>query len=458
MHILNLMLKRKIFDKLVEWQNSDYHECLLIKGARQVGKTYIINEFLKESHSNFIKIDFSIDTEMLGVFDDSLNVDRIISEIAIRAPNFKPVPYETILFFDEIQLCKKARSALKSFAVDGRYRVIASGSLLGLNYKKSQDKNDVTILPMGYERIIEMRSLDFEEFLWAIGIDQTAIDRIRECIRTRTPLSESTVKTIDRYFNIYTVVGGMPEVVNRYVETKDIQAVREVQKKIISGYREDVKKYAEPSDQGKIASSFDSIPVQLSQENKKFRYSMIDSNYVPTYNTYESGITWMSDAAVIERSFNVSSPANPLAQFVKKSQFKVYLCDTGLLVCMLGLDVAHAVIADDKRVNKGAVAENIVAQCISSCGQPLYYFSNSSLEIDFITTMRGTVTAIEVKSGNNTKAKSLKSLAENYNVKRRMKFEKTDICVTEDGVEHYPIFASAFIDSMFREFDIDLSI
>lgn len=447
------MLRRKIYDELVQWMDADYRECLLVKGARQVGKTFIIDMFLKEHGIEHVKVDFSVDTDMADVFGRSLDVDTIIAEIALRRPGFKPVPGRTVLFFDEIQLCGRARSSLKSFATDGRYRVIASGSLLGLSYGGSD-----TVLPMGYEKVVELRSLDFEEFLWAIGIDDAAIGYIRKSIREKNPLSDSTVERISRYFNIYSVVGGMPEVVNRYLESKDIDDVREVQKKIIAGYRDDVKKYADPKDRDKIAACFDSIPIQLSQENKKFRYAMIDSDFVPTYATYESGINWMADAAVVEKAFNLSNPANPLAQFVKDKQFKLYMRDTGLLVCMLGIDVAHSIMTGDPRVNRGAVMENIVAQCLSSCGHTLYYYSNNSLEVDFITSMRGTVTALEVKSGNNTKAKSLRSIKENHGVKRRIKLERTDIRVTDDGIEHYPLFACAFADSMYEEYDVDLSI
>lgn len=449
------MLKRKILARLMEWKDAPFRECLLVKGARQVGKTYIIKAFLDEFYPNHVAIDFSVDTEMLSIFDGDLSVDRLIAEIAIRSPGFRPVPNESVLFFDEIQLCRRARSALKSFAVDGRYRVIASGSLLGIGY--GSDDRDA-MLPMGYERSIELRSLDFEEFLWAIGIDGSAIDHIRRCIREKEPFSDETAERISRYFNIYTVVGGMPEAVSRYLETKDINAVREVQKKIVSGYRDDVKKYADIKDQDKIAASFDSIPIQLSQENKKFRYALIDSDYLPTYTTYESGINWMCDAAIADRAYNLSAPSAPLAQYVRDRHFKLYLRDTGLLVCMLGLDTAHSVMTGDTRVNRGAIAENVAAQCISACGHELYYYANNSLEVDFITSMRGTVTAIEVKSGNNTKAKSLRSIHDNHKVKRLIKLERTDIRVTDDGVEHYPLFACAFIDSMYEPYDIDITL
>ncbi|MCQ2071349.1 MAG: DUF4143 domain-containing protein, partial [archaeon] len=432
----------------MSWKNSEYRECLLVKGARQVGKTYVIDRFLDDNYPNHLKIDFSLDTGMIGVFDGDLDIDRIIADISIRNPGFRPVPYETVLFFDEIQLCRRARSSLKSFVTDGRYRVIASGSLLGLTYKKDGRDEDVDILPVGYERSVCLKPMDFEEFLWAIGVDIQAVDHIRGCIRSKSPLSTPTVDRISRYFNVYTVVGGMPEVVCRYLDTKNFDDVRQVQLKILAGYRDDIKKYADRKDQDKIAASFDSIPVQLSQDNKKFRYSVVDADYVPTYATYESGINWMSDASIVERTFNLTAPSNPLPQFVNRKHFKIYMGDTGLLTCMLGIDTVHGIMAGDSRVNKGAVAENIVAQCISACGLPLYYFSNNGLEIDFILSLRGMVTAIEVKSGNNTKAKSLKSIHDNYRVKRRIKLEKTDIYVDNDGIEHYPLFACAFIDSM----------
>lgn len=449
------MLKRKIYDQILKWGESPYDECLLIEGARQVGKTFIVRHFLKERCPNHLIIDFSIDPDYSKIFDGSVDVDRIIAEISLRFPRFKPVPGKTVIFFDEIQICPRARTALKAFVVDGRYRVIASGSLLGLTYgtKRKED-----ILPMGYEKSIGLGPLDFEEFLWAIGIDDNAIGNLRRHIRDREPFPDGTLEVTDRYFSIYMLVGGMPEVVDKYVRTQKLPEVREVQKKIVKGYRDDIKKYADTNEQDKTIASFDSIPAQLAQDNKKFKYAIIDDRFVPTFSTYERGLNWMSDAGVMKRSFNVTNPKSPLDQFAKPKQFKAYMCDTGLLTSLYNQDVAHSVMTGDKRVNKGAIAENIVAQCLTSNGHKLYYFSTNSMEIDFIVTLGCTVTAIEVKSGNNTKAKSLKSAHDNYGVKRMMKFENTNIKITNDGVEHYPFFVCAFMDSLYDEPNVDISL
>lgn len=452
MMVYRIMLRRKIYSELLKWKNEPFKEVLVVKGARQVGKSFIIEQFIKENFERHLTIDFVENPDLCHMFDGNLDVDAILTEISVRFPGFSAVPGKTAIFLDEIQMCPEARTALKSFVKDGRFRVIASGSLMGLNYKVPRSN------PVGYERSIEMYSLDFEEFLWALGLGQEITERIKGNIASMTPYDRPILDDLSRYYSIFTIVGGMPEAVSKYLDTRDIQEVRKVQGKIVDGYREDISKYADPKDKDKIIACFDSIPLQLSKESKKFSYKFIDSEFVPTYRTYESSINWMKDAAMIEMCCNVSAPSEPLEEHVIDSQFKIYMRDTGLLVYMLGLNAAKSILSGDTRVNRGAIAENAVAEGIRKNGFRLRYFKADALEIDFIAVLGSIVTAIDVKSGNNRQAKSLRSVKDKYRVRRRMKFEKTNIYKDDEGVEHYPLFACAFMEEMAPRPQVDLSI
>lgn len=441
------MLRRKISEELAEWKRRPFKECLVIKGARQVGKTYSIERFLEESFASHLTLNFDLRPESKRIFEGNLDVDMLMAKIRMEYPDFDPIPGESAIFLDEIQSCPSARTALKSFAQDGRYRVIASGSMLGLSYR------EVPSYPVGYERIVEMRSLDFEEFLWAAGIEGDTIDYVRGKIRGIESIDPFILDKMDGLFRIFSVVGGMPEAVAAYMKTKDLSETIAIQRKIASGYRDDIGKYSEARERDRIFACFDSIPMQLSEENKKFMFSRIEGDFVPAYATYERGIAWLSDAGIVERCYNVSEPKIPLAGNALRNNFKIYMRDTGLLMSMLGEEAVHAVASGDRRANKGAILENVVSECISKCGHPLFFFSRSQLEVDFITEMRGKAVALEAKSGNNKRAKSLRSVKENYGVGRRAIFEKTNIRRTDDGIEHYPIFACAFIDSMYDPYD-----
>ncbi|NLL95345.1 MAG: ATP-binding protein [Thermoplasmatales archaeon] len=441
------MLRRKISKDLQKWNEKKPKECLVIKGARQVGKTYIVEKFIEENFESHLSINFDLMPDAKRIFEGNLDADTIFDKIALEFPGFNMVPGKTAIFLDEIQSCPGARTALKSFAIDGRCRVIASGSLLGLSY------GSVPSFPVGYERVIELRSLDFEEFLWGMGVKEGVISHIREKISKLESIDPFILDKMEEMFRLYAVVGGMPEAVTTYLETRDLEEVRGIQNKILSGYRDDIGKYSDAKDRDRIFACFDSIPVHLSEENKKFMFSRIEGGFVPAYNTYERSINWLSEAGVIEKCHNLTEPRMPLKSNVRENHFKIYMRDTGLLVSMLGGETARAVAAGDSRTNRGAVLENLAAECISKCNHKPYYFSKGSLEVDFITTMRRIVTALEAKSGNNTRAKSLSSIKERYGVKRRALFEKGNVRKTDDGIEHYPRFAFAFIDSMYDEFD-----
>ena len=453
------MLSRKITSALEKWKDGPYKECPIIRGARQVGKSFVAERFMESNYESFLTIDFSRDRSLRSIFDGDLDVDRLIENICIYFPHFKPVPYRTCILFDEIQYCSAARTSLKFFVQDGRYRIIATGSSLGMMLREANDPSSPAddLEPVGYEKEYPMYPLDFEEFLWGVGIDRDAVSSIRRRIHDREAFGSALCDRLTELFQIYTVVGGMPEAVQIYVDTKDMDDVRSVQHKLLEGYRNDVARYVDGKERDRILSLFDSIPSQLSEKNTKFMYSRIESLSIPTYDTYSKGINWLYEARMVLRCNNLTQPALPLERNAIVKSFKLYLNDSGLLAGMMDPSISKALITGDRRVNKGAIMENRVASCLVCCGYTPYFFDNGHLEIDFIVDIGSNVTAMEIKSGNNNRAKSLRSIKDNYNVKRRIKFEFTDIYVDDDGVEHYPLFACAFADALRNDGRMDVS-
>lgn len=437
------MLERKITNILLEWKKEDKKPCLLIRGARQVGKTFIIDDFAKKNYENYIYINFELTPEYKNIFDGNLDIKTLIMKLEVTFPDINIVPNKTILFLDEIQSCPNARTALKSFALDGRIDVISSGSLLGLYYK------EVTSYPVGYERVIDLYPLDFEEFLWGVGIKKDTIEYAKECFNNIKPMDEYIMKQLSEQFKMYMLVGGMPNVVNEYIKTNSLSKVLMFQKAIVENYLMDVVKFAETSNKQKIINTFNSIPIQLSKTNKKFLYSEIkeDEENVGE-RKYASSIEWLKDAGIINFCYNLSEPALPLISNIRLNCFKIYIRDTGLLVSMLEEGTQKAILDDNLYINEGALLENIFAEEIATRHSKLMYFERkSTLEIDFILNIDGKVTAIEVKSGKNKQAKSLKSIVQNYKtVTRYMKFERDcNIYMDEERIEHYPLFMIMFI-------------
>lgn len=437
------MLERKITETLVNWKNEKDKPCLLIKGARQVGKTFIIEDFAKKNYKNYIYINFELMKEYKKIFDGNLDFNTLKLNLEVYFPDIPIEQGNTILFLDEIQSCPNARVALKTFALDKTIDVIASGSLLGLYYK------EISSYPVGYERQIELYPMDFEEFLWALGIKKNVINSLKDSFFNKLSIQESILSKINEYFKIYLLVGGMPNVVNDYVNNRSLHSVRIKQKEIIESYKNDVLHYADIADKQKILNTFLSIPMQLSKKNKKFKYNMIsieDKN--ANERKYVSSISWLRDAGIINFCYNLSEPALPLNSNQKIDSFKIYMKDTGLLVSMLDSSIGTSIIDNNLSVNEGAILENICAEEIKTRYENITYFEKKSkLEIDFILNIDGVCVALEVKSGNNKQSKSLKSIINNYKtVNRYIKLENnTNIYVDSDGIEHYPLFMIMFI-------------
>lgn len=350
---------------------------------------------------------------------------------------------KTLLFLDEIQACPNARTALKSFAIDGTIDVVASGSLLGLYYK------EVSSYPVGYERAVELFPLDFEEFLWALGASDDVISELKLGFLGQKTLNDGLIDKISEYFKHYLIVGGMPAVVNVYLAEKSLTEVRAVQVGIIENYKSDILKYATVPDKQKILKTFESIPAQLARKNKKFMYSEIDAaDAAPSERKYNSALFWLKDAGIVNFCYNLNEPALPLNVNKNLESFKIYMRDPGLLMSMLDLETPKAILENDLAVNEGALLENVCAEEIATrYGDVTYFERRGKLEIDFVMNIAGRATAVELKSGNTRLAKSLMSIVQNYRtVSRYIMLENSNkIYQDEAKVEHFPLFMMMFL-------------
>lgn len=391
------MLKRKFYDYLLNWKNTKDKECLLVKGARQIGKTYIVDQFGKENYKSYIYINFVENPKYKEIFEGSLSAEEIYKKLSVYIFGIKFIEKETLIFLDEIQDCPNARTALKFLALDNKYDVIASGSLLGINYK------EVSSIPVGYERQVDMYSLDFEEFLWAIGVNSMAISYVKEFFDKKEKVPNDINEKMFEYLREYIVIGGMPNVVNTFVETKNYSEVQQAQEKIIRSYYEDMIKYAPTVEKPKVRRCYDSIPKQLAKENKKFQFSVVEKN--STARKYGNSLDWLVDANIIQRIFNVSTPLLPLKAYEKDDQCKVYMNDIGLLVSMYGFEMKAPILENSiKGPAKGGIYENLVSDILVKRGYKLNYYKteNASQEIEFLITTSAGVIPIEVKAGNGT--------------------------------------------------------
>ena len=428
---------------LEKWKKRPQKPCLLIKGARQVGKTFVVEQFARENYKNYMYINFELMPEYRKIFDGNLDFNTLKLNLEVYFPDTSIVPGNTLLFLDEIQACPNARTALKTFALDGSIDVIASGSLLGLYFK------EVSSYPVGYEQAVEMFPLDFEEFLWAIGVSEEVIEEARQGFFGQKTVSNSLIEKLAEYFRIYLIVGGMPAVVNRYLVEKSLHEVRDEQRSILENYKNDILKYASTPDRQKIIKTFESIPMQLAKKNKKFMYSEIDGeDKSPSWRKYSSSIAWLKDAGIVNFCYNLTEPALPLNANRILDSFKIYMRDPGLLMSMLDLDTPKAIIDNNLQINEGGILENVCAEEIVTRYEEATYFERrGKLEIDFVLNIDGQATAVELKSGNTKMAKSLKSIVQNYaTVTRYIMLEKdTRIYRDEDGVEHFPLFMMMFL-------------
>lgn len=443
------MLERKITKILLDWKNNTIikKKALVIKGLRQIGKTFIVKQFAKDNYENQIYINFKNNDDLKSVFEENLNVDRILIDLSAKMPNIKLIPYKTIIIFDEIQECANARASIKAFVEDGRYDIIATGSLLGIKgYNKKKGKG----VPTGSEHIIYMYPLDFEEFLWAKGISKDVINYLKECFNNKEQISKAVHESMIRYFKEYISVGGLPEAVNIFLKTGDMNQVYNEQRDILEEYKDDFGKHLDANENeevdkfllARIEEVFDSIPSQLAKENKKFQYSKIKIKGRSA--DYREAIQWLIDAGMVIPCYNLSTLESPLEGNKIDNVFKLYMRDSGLFVSMLEKGTAGEILSGNLGIYKGAIYENIIADAFAKMDRKLYYFhKDSGLEIDFITKYEGNITLIEVKSTTGkTKSASTILNDKNYNINHCIKFGEYNIGFTNNilTLPYYLVF------------------
>ena len=408
------MLKRKMEQKLMEWKNTAGHKPLIIKGCRQCGKTFSVLEFAKKNYKHVVYLNFFENPDYASVFSGSLEVDNIIMMLsALLGKGAVFEAGETVLILDEIQDCPDARTALKFFRLDGRFDVIGTGSLLGVKGYGKEPKS----IPVGSETVIDMYPLDFEEFLWANEIEEPVIELLKKNLDAETPVPEALHHRMRQLLLQYTVVGGMPEAVQEFVNTKQMNEVLRIQRDIVRSYEDDMVKYAEKKDKSRIRECFQSIPKQLSKENKKFQYSVVKKG--STASKYEGSLQWIEDAGIITRCYNLSITELPLDGNAEKDTFKVYMKDCGLFVSMLEDGTQYDILQGNLHGYKGAVFENLIADIFAKMGRRLYYFrKDSGLEVDFVIRYKGECTLVEVKAstGNTKSTKTILRHPEKYHV------------------------------------------
>lgn len=437
------MLRRKAYNQLLDWRNRSSKMVLLVKGARQIGKTYTIEQFAAEQYQNYIRINFDENPAYKTIFDNDLDMNTLIKQISLRIPSVKIVPGKTLFFFDEIQDCPKAQTALKFITQDGHYDCIATGSLLGISNGRFFGNEEPPAYPVGYVEHLDMYSLDFEEYLWARGISEQSIADVKEYFDRKKKVPPAIHDRMMELFREHIVVGGMPRVVQEFVNTGNFNAVLKLQRDIISDYASDIAKYAESAEKVKARSCFYSIPKQLAKDYKKFQYSIVEKK--GTSRKFGGSLEWLYDAGIINFCYNLRCPELPLEGNAMDDIFKVYMRDTGLLTAMLE-DGSQADIIDGKLgIYKGALYENIIADIFGKLGKKLFYYEyRGQMEIDFFIRRNSQAQAVEVKSAGNTKSKSLDNIIRNYGVEHGIKLSSNNISISEK-IENFPLYMAMFL-------------
>ena len=450
-------MKRKIYEKLLDWKlNNKGKTALLIDGARRVGKSYIVEEFAKENYKSYIFIDFNkAPDEIKNLFNYYLDDLDTLFMYLTNYYNVDLYERESLIIFDEVQLYPRARSAIKYLVEDGRYDYIETGSLMSIK------ENVKDILIPSEERHIDMHPMDFEEFLWALGNDNI-MNLIKKCYEEKKPLGQAMHRKVMDYFRQYMIVGGMPQAVQEYVNTKNFNKVDEVKRDILNLYREDIGKHAKGYNL-KVEAIFDEIPSQLQKHEKKFKLSSI--NKEARYREYEDAIFWLKDAMIINPCFNTTEPSIGLKLNADNTTLKCYMADTGLLIShsfdekgIVTEEIYKKILFDKLEFNEGMIIENMVAQILTSSGHKLYFYSNPSrddnssrMEIDFLIAKskisnRHNISPIEVKSSKNYTLTSLKKFMAKYKEQLYIPYViHTGDFKEENGITYLPIYMACFL-------------
>ena len=401
-----MRLKRKIDDYLINWKNDSHHLPLIIKGARQIGKTNAIRNFGENNYKSFIEINFVLNPEYKNIFEKSFDVNQVIKEISLRNPDVNIIPHETLIFFDEMQECVSTATSLKAFREDGRYDVICSGSLMGINYKKIESNS------VGNKEDYTMYSMDFEEFLWAKGYKNDVINDMLNHMINLEPFSTTMYSVMMDCFKDYMITGGMPAIVSRYIETKNFSGILKMQQQILLDYEEDITKYANGLDQSKILTFYRNIPVFLGNENKKFQISKIQEG--ARNREYIGVMDWLTRAGIINVCYSLNQLSLPLKGNYNPNIYRIYFGDTGLLIGSLD-EEAQEDLRKNQNFNtyKGAIYENVIADMLTKEGYNLYFYKNEkgTLEMDFFIRDKDSLIPVEVKANDNATV-SLNNLIE----------------------------------------------
>ena len=398
------LLRRKIDQYLADWKADAQHMPLIVKGARQVGKTASILQFAHDNYPQVVAINFVLQQKFKAIFEDGYEVDSIIRNLTLIDPSLRLKAGKTLIFFDEMQECPACATSLKAFKIDGRYDIICSGSLMGINYREIESNS------VGYKEDYTMHSMDFEEFLWAKGYDDSFIERLYNKMCQVEPLSSLEMDTLGNLFRQYMTIGGMPAVVNRFVSSGNFSGTLAMQRQLLLDYEEDITKYAQGLDKGKIKNIYSHISVFLGQDNKKFQISKIAHG--ARNREYIGTVEWLKDAGIINVCYCLAQVSLPLKGNYAPKSYKLYYKDTGLLVASLDEESQ-----EDMRVNKnygtykGAIYENIVGDMLVKQGYDLYFYRNekSTLEMDFFIRDLTSLIPVEVKATDNA-TKSLSKL------------------------------------------------
>ena len=443
------LLKRKIDNFLIEWKNNPERMPLIVKGARQIGKTESIRHFACNNYSHLVEINFILQKQYRDIFDDGFEVDTILKNISFKNPDFEFIPGQTLIFFDEIQACINCATSLKSFRADGRFDVICSGSMMGINY------NEIESYSVGNKEDYEMHSMDFEEFLWAKGYKPEQIEDLYRHMITLTPFSQVEYNVMLENFREYMILGGMPAVVNSFVKNKNYSGTLRLQRQILLDYEEDITKYAAGLDQGRILNIYRRIPVFLGKDNKKFQISKVERG--ARTREYVGTVEWLTDAAIINVCHCMLYPELPLKGNYNPDNYKIYYRDTGLLIASLD-EEAQEDLRYNKNFNtyKGAIYENMIADMLVKQGYSLFFYRNEkgTLEMDFFVRDANFLIPVEVKAGDNATA-SLNNLINDNSygeIKYGIKFGNKNIGFN-DKFYTFPYFLAFLLKRFLKEKD-----
>ena len=443
------MIERKVEQRLERFRQED--KALLITGARQVGKTFIIREFGKQAYQSFIEINFLEDKTAASLFENARDSRDLLLRLSAIAD--KPlIPGQTLIFFDEVQECPEIVTAIKFLVEEGSYRYILSGSLLGVDLK------DIRSVPVGYMDIVQMYPLDFEEFALANRVSPNVIDALREAFEEKRPVDAVVHERMMALFRLYLVVGGMPAAVMKYLETNNLRDVIGEQQAIIALYKKDIARY-DPEEKLYLEDIFDLIPSELNSQNKRFILKNLNENF--KFSRYSNSFLWLKDAGVALPTFCVAEPTVPLRLSKSSNLFKLFLSDVGLLASMYMDHIQVKILNGEKSINFGAVYENAAAQELKAHGFDLYYFNSKKQgELDFLIERNGHVLPIEIKSGKDyTKHAALSNVLanEDYDIPEAYVFQNDNVSQT-GKITYYPIYMLMFVEKQDQSGDMVYTI